>query len=158
MLYTWDDKKADINWKKHQVTFEEAASVFNDALAATLPDSEHSIGEQRFLTIGFSCLQRVLMVAHTVHDQRPSKRENIMNDTINEDDDELQDDLKPEYDLDNMPGAVRGKYAERCAQGTNLVLLDPDVAEVFHDTKAVNDVLRQLIQLAQSQVKSKHSH
>ncbi len=81
-----------------------------------------------------------------------------MNDSINDDDDELQDDLKPEYDLESMSGAVRGKYAKRCAQGTNLVLLDPDIAEVFQDTKAVNEALRQLIQLAQSQVKLKHSY
>jgi len=65
ILYVWDDKKAAINWQKHQVSFEEAASVFNDPLAATLPDTEHSIGEQRFLTIGLSCLDRTLMVAHT---------------------------------------------------------------------------------------------
>lgn len=56
------------------------------------------------------------------------------------------DDLLPEYDFSQMKGGVRGKYAERYRQGTNLVLLDPDVAAVFPDAKAVNDALRQLMQ------------
>jgi len=55
------------------------------------------------------------------------------------------DDLLPEYDFSQMKG-VRGKYVERYREGTNLVLLDPDVAAAFPDAKAVNDALRQLIQ------------
>ncbi len=49
--------------------------------------------------------------------------------------------MRDEYDFS---GAVRGKYASRFAQGTNIVVLDPDVAEVFGDAKAVNDALRLL--------------
>ena len=56
------------------------------------------------------------------------------------------DDLLPEYDFSQMKGGVRGKYAERYRQGTNLVLLDADVAAAFPDAKAVNDALRQLMQ------------
>ena len=56
------------------------------------------------------------------------------------------DDLLPEYDFSQMKGAVRGKYAERYREGTNLVLLDPDVAAAFPDAKAVNDALRRLLQ------------
>jgi hypothetical protein len=51
------------------------------------------------------------------------------------------DDLLPEYDFSQMKG-IRGKYAERYREGTNLVLLDPDVAAAFPDAKAVNDALR----------------
>jgi hypothetical protein len=51
------------------------------------------------------------------------------------------DEILPEYSL---AGGVRGKYAERYARGTNLVLLDPDVAEVFPDAAAVNQALRAL--------------
>ena len=60
---------------------------------------------------------------------------------------EYDDDLLPEYDFS---GAVRGKYYERYRQGTNVVLLDPDVAAVFRDSAAVNDTLRLLVSLAQA--------
>ena len=55
------------------------------------------------------------------------------------------DDLLPEYDF---TGAVRGKYYQRYRQGTNVVLLDPDIAAVFRDSAAVNDTLRLLVSLA----------
>ena len=63
---------------------------------------------------------------------------------------EEDDDLRPEYDFSQMKGGVRGKYVERYREGTNLVLLDPDVAAAFPDAKAVNDALRQLLQEKQS--------
>jgi hypothetical protein len=55
------------------------------------------------------------------------------------------DDLLPEYDFSQMEGGVRGKYVERYREGTNLVLLDADVAETFPDAKAVNDALREVL-------------
>ena len=63
---------------------------------------------------------------------------------------EEEDDLRPEYDFSQMKGGVRGKYAERYRGGTNLVLLDPDVAAAFPDAKAVNDALRLLLEEKQS--------
>jgi len=63
---------------------------------------------------------------------------------------EEEDDLQPEYDFSQMQGGVRGKYVERYRQGTNLVLLDPDIAAAFPDAKAVNDALRLLLQEKQS--------
>ena len=63
------------------------------------------------------------------------------------------DDLRPEYDFAKMKGGVRGKYTERFRAGTNLVKIDPDVAEVFGDETAVNEALRSLIKVARSQVK-----
>lgn len=59
------------------------------------------------------------------------------------------DDLEPEYDF---TGAVRGKYYERYQQGTNVVLLDPDVAQAFRDSEAVNRALRLLLDLAKQEV------
>ncbi len=58
---------------------------------------------------------------------------------------ESEDDLRPKYDFSQMKGGVRGKYVERYREGTNLVLLDPDVAAAFPDAKAVNDALRLLL-------------
>jgi hypothetical protein len=60
-------------------------------------------------------------------------------------DTEDDDDLRPEYDFSQLKGGVRGKYVERYREGTNLVLLDPDVAAAFPDAKAVNDALRLLL-------------
>jgi hypothetical protein len=62
----------------------------------------------------------------------------------------MTDELRPEYDLSELlKEGVRGKYADRYRQGTNLVLLAPDVAEVFTDEESVNEALRLVIQLAQ---------
>lgn len=59
-----------------------------------------------------------------------------------------QDELRSEYDLSALPGGVRGKYAQRYREGTNLVLLAPDVAAMFPDDESVNDALRALIKIA----------
>ncbi|HJQ96678.1 MAG TPA: hypothetical protein VJ826_00115 [Candidatus Polarisedimenticolaceae bacterium] len=53
-------------------------------------------------------------------------------------------EMRPHYDF---RGGVRGKYAARYAEGTNVVVLEPDVMEVFPDAKAVNDALRALAQI-----------
>ena len=66
------------------------------------------------------------------------------------------DDLRPEYEFSKMKGGVRGKYAERYRAGTNLVKIDPDVAEVFADDNAVNEALRSLIRVARDQVNTSH--
>ncbi len=60
--------------------------------------------------------------------------------------DELNDELRPEYNLSKLKNKVRGKYAERYAQGTNVVLLAPDVAEAFPDSDSVNKALRLLME------------
>jgi len=60
-----------------------------------------------------------------------------------------EDDLRPEYDLGELlRDGTRGKYAKRYGAGTNVVLLDRDVAEEFHSGKAVNEALRLVIQMA----------
>lgn len=64
---------------------------------------------------------------------------------------EIEDELRSEYDFVQMDGGIRGKYVERYQAGTNLVLLDPDVAQAFPNDEAVNDALRLLIQIAQRQ-------
>ena len=62
---------------------------------------------------------------------------------------EKDDELRPEYDFSQMTG-VRGKYVSRYQEGTNLVLLDPDIAAAFPDAKAVNDALRSLLEERQT--------
>jgi len=55
---------------------------------------------------------------------------------------QLDGEMRPEYDL---RGGVRGKYYERYRQGTNIVLLEPDMAKIFHDSETVNLALRQFL-------------
>jgi hypothetical protein len=62
--------------------------------------------------------------------------------------------MQPEYDFS---GAVRGKHHEAYAKGTNIVLLDQDVAEVFKDSAAVNEALRLLMRLAKEQAHAPRS-
>ena len=61
----WDPTKARTNRRKHGVTFEEAATVFRDLLSSTIPDPVHSEDEERFIIIGRSIQQRLLVVVHT---------------------------------------------------------------------------------------------
>jgi hypothetical protein len=65
--------------------------------------------------------------------------------------DELEDELLPEYDFTAMQGGVRGKYVQRYRSGTNLVLLDPDIAKAFPTDASVNEALRLLLQIADRQ-------
>ncbi|MHC5599723.1 MAG: hypothetical protein ACYTXC_27965 [Nostoc sp.] len=64
---------------------------------------------------------------------------------------EMEEELLSEYDFAQMEGGVKGKYIERYRAGTNLVLLDPDVAQAFPNDAAVNGALRMLIEVAQRQ-------
>ena len=65
MPYDWDPEKAIANLEKHGVSFEEALTVFGDPLATTVLDHGHSIDEERWLTMGLSSRQRIVMVWHT---------------------------------------------------------------------------------------------
>jgi hypothetical protein len=70
----------------------------------------------------------------------------------------IDDELRPEYDLSQLlEGGVRGKYADRYREGTNLVLLAPDVADAFPDDEAVNEALRLVTQLAKIPRTGRHS-
>ena len=65
MQFEWDPEKAKLNVRKHKVSFEEAVTVFYDPLSATFNDADHSVGEQRWITVGFSSQGRLLFVSHT---------------------------------------------------------------------------------------------
>jgi len=65
MHFEWDRAKADANRRKHKVTFDEAVSVFYDALSATFHDPDSSDTEDRLVTVGQSARQRLLVVVHT---------------------------------------------------------------------------------------------
>jgi hypothetical protein len=145
LKFEWDINKASSNEKKHGVTFEEASTVLSDFLSITIPDPLHPTDEERLVTIGQSDKQRTLVVVHTersnfirlisarlasAHERKSTKR--IMAS-------QNDPDMLDEYDFS---GGVRGKYAKRYKEGTNLVRLDDDVAAMFPTSEEVNTVLR----------------
>lgn len=137
MKFEWDPQKAALNLKKHGVSFEDAAAVFGDPLAGTIPDRRRlgigSLWSIRTGPTGFGSSVLVL--------QREPKRRNmkkVKNTAGN-------DDMRPEYDFS---GAVRGKYYERFRQSSNVVLLDPDVSASFPNSESVNQALRALASAA----------
>jgi uncharacterized protein len=65
LRFEWDQRKADLNLKKHGVSFQEATSVFADKLSVTISDPDHSSLEARFLDLGLSHRGRLLVVSYT---------------------------------------------------------------------------------------------
>lgn len=65
MKFEWHPHKAESNFRKHSITLAEAATVFGDDLSITVLDPDHSINEERYITVGWSMRQRLLIVAHT---------------------------------------------------------------------------------------------
>ena len=65
MKIEWDPRKAKSNLRKHGVSFEEAATVLSDPMAATGTDPDHSISEERYITFGLSEKGRLVVVSHT---------------------------------------------------------------------------------------------
>jgi uncharacterized DUF497 family protein len=68
--FEWDPEKEQANMQKHGVDFTEAATVFGDPLELTIPDPDHSIGECRFLSMGYSLRNRILVVSYTEREDR----------------------------------------------------------------------------------------
>src|SRR5437867_2433202 len=82
-------------------------------------------------------------------DGRQRTREDSMNRKVSR---RSTDDMRPEYDFS---GGVRGKFYKEYMKGTNMVLLEPDVAEAFPDSQAVNVALRALVEIAKRQSRMK---
>jgi uncharacterized protein len=70
MKFEWNPTKAKTNFTKHQVSFQEAATVFDDPFSVTFPDPAHSIDEERLIIIGQSRNGRLLFVSHTDRDNQ----------------------------------------------------------------------------------------
>jgi len=65
LQFEWDFKKSQSNKRKHKITFEEATTIFGDPLSITIHDPAHSTGEDRFITIGISVNNQLIVVVHT---------------------------------------------------------------------------------------------
>ena len=70
MEFEWDPKKAAANIRKHNITFQDAATIFGDSLAVTFEDPDHSMTENRYITFGLSLQKRLLVVSHTERKNR----------------------------------------------------------------------------------------
>ena len=70
LTFEWDEEKARKNLRKHQVPFEEAKTVFLDPFSVTIPDPDHSLDESRFVDIGYSSAERMLVVVYTEREAR----------------------------------------------------------------------------------------
>lgn len=160
LLFEWDPSKARRNRTKHGVDFAEAATVFADGLSMTFPDPDHSMDEQRTSrsesrAAGGSWRLPTLIgrteYASSAPERQHAARGNTMKKTS---DPQPSDELRAEYDLAAMTGLVRGKYAKRYKEGSNVIVLAPDVAAAFPNEKAVNEALRLLMNVAKSSRKA----
>ena len=70
MQFEWNPKKAASNLRKHGTSFDEAATVFQDALSLTGDDPDHSVNEERLITFGVSSVGRLLVVSHIEREGR----------------------------------------------------------------------------------------
>lgn len=68
--FEWDPRKARQNLRKHGIDFDEATTVFADIFSITIPDPDHSEDEERWVTVGLSNRQRLLVVVHTEEEER----------------------------------------------------------------------------------------
>lgn len=154
--FEWDPAKAAASLAKHGVSFEEAVTAFGDPFSINMPDPSHSAAEERFLVLGMSDRQRPAgrcvcrtRAAHPPHQRSdgystrasPRMKKTKANSKLDPD----RDTMRPEYDFSK---GVRGVTAARYAQGTNLVLIDPELHQLFPTSEAVNDALRSLASIA----------
>lgn len=65
IVFEWDESKANANFSKHRISFEEAATVFGDQRSLTINDVSHSLNEKRFISLGKSVNYNLLVVVHT---------------------------------------------------------------------------------------------
>jgi uncharacterized DUF497 family protein len=163
MQFEWDREKAKKNRTKHNVSFDEAMTVFYDPLSATFDDTDHSIDEERFITIGYFSYGRLLVVSHTERGKHYALsvhgvQQRMKGRDMKAKEKKISDELHPEYNFDYSK-AVRGKYYKRILEeGANVVMLEPDVAKAFTDSAAVNDALRSLLDLTRTTNRlTKHS-
>jgi uncharacterized DUF497 family protein len=154
--FQWDTRKARQNLQKHQIDFSEASTVFSDTLSITIPDPDHSEDEEHWVTMGriasacslWYTLNKRKRSVLLAHERQTALSGGSMKKATHKD-----DEMRNHYDFS---GGVRGKYSRRYAEGTNVVVLDPDVARLFPNRDAVNETLRAVAQIVQIQERGRH--
>lgn len=140
MTFEWVDSKAESNVTKHGVTFQEAASAFDDQFFLVFEDPDHSIGEARFLLLGRSNTEREDRIRVISAREATKLERNTLKKT------ELDDTLRQEYDFSELKVVARGPGRKK----GRTVEIEPDVAEVFPTAEAVNEALRFQIRIGKA--------
>lgn len=160
LRFEWRRHKASANLKKHGISFQGATVGVWRSFLATISDPDCSGSEARFVDLGVSYRGRLLVLSYesaatapessapggqpalnnTSMKASPSKRKAHLND----------DTMRPEYDFSK---GIRGKHAARYASGTNVVVLDPDVAAEFRTAEEVNETLRAVAEIVRRRKK-----
>jgi uncharacterized protein len=123
----WDSTKAVVNLRKHKVSFEDAASVFYDALALTGDDPDHSVGEMRFVTFGESSTGKQLDLR--VKFMKKAKKTAATNN-----------DMRAEYQRSDFGKMTRGKHYKQVMQSSNVVVLNPEIAKAFPNVTVLSEL------------------
>ncbi len=150
--FDWDPRKAARNLASHDVSFDEAATVFGDPLGRIVDDPRHSVEEERFVLLGLSRRHRLLAVMFVAETQFGSSargaRHALSDQTMKKQHSKTQrtdrvekDEILPEYDFSR---GRRNRYASRYAAGSVVVVLDPDVAAAFPNSRVAKAALRAL--------------
>jgi uncharacterized DUF497 family protein len=146
--FEWDANKANSNLGKHGISFEEASTIFGDPRSLTIPDPVHSeleiVSSLSGVRIVVSCWlsstpKEATIFALLARESRADENDGAMKKAPKKNNEMLR-----EYDFSQ---GVRGKYAQRYARGSNVVVLEPDVAKVFPNADAVNSSLRSLAEI-----------
>lgn len=157
LQFEWNADKARANAAKHGVSFDEATTAFDDRLSLTIADPEHSAREERFITLAAHTASgcwlsfipsAAILSGSSVLGARIGESEEIMKKRPEP---ESEPEMRREYDFSR---GVRGKHASRYAKGSNVVVLDPDVAKAFPNAEAVNDSLPALADIIRQQRKT----
>lgn len=146
--FRWDRRKAAANARKHGVTFEEAATAFADPRSLMIPDPARSTNGERFPLLGVSARPRLLVAAHIEgmgtrsgsSAPAPRRGRNIVPTWTSH-----PSTKTPMRREDDFSKGVRGKYPKWLRPGSTVIILEPDLAEVFGDSKQVNQTLRALL-------------
>lgn len=151
---SWDPAKAEENFRKHGVRFEEAETIFFDPFFVSVWDDDHSTDEDRYFAIGMSVSCVLLAVSYTIRRNEPwlisarvpepaERRRYMRGDRIRDEAILMDDDPYNTSRLD-WSKAVRGRHYIK-PRGPITVEIDPVVAEYFRDAAAIDKALRQLI-------------
>jgi uncharacterized DUF497 family protein len=142
--FDWNARKAAANQRRRGVSFDEAESVFLDSLSATGDDPDHSLDEMRFVTFGVSFLGRWLAVAYVTARRATRAERGSMRKTKTV----AADELRSEYKRSDFGALVRGKYTDQLRTSSNVIVIAPEVTELFPNAAAVNAALRSLAEIA----------
>ncbi len=156
-IFEWNSGKAELNWRKHGVTFEEASTVFNDPTGRAEYDLLHSASEDRWL----ATRSAMASSGSSMRGKRPRRKRDATAPKINVryvefTPEEMAYDLPEETDPGRFISVGRGPSAffrrpskrEIRAHQRRYIELDADLQKFFRDEKAVNDTLRKVVELA----------